>query len=375
MSGLSALLLIATLAGLAYLGVAITVTRRFAARALPPPTHPLPSVTVLKPVLGAEPGLYDNLASFCNQEYPDFQVFFCVHDSDDTSVAVIERVLAAYPHCDARLLVGNDTRQRNPKIANLTKAEALVDGEVVVIADSDVCVTPQYLRSLAASFADPRTGAATCLYRATATTALVGQLGAAYIEDQFAPSVLVAATLGTLRFCLGATMAVRRRVLGEIGGIAALGAYLADDHKLGELVSARGYTVALSRYVVATAISETTLTALWSHELRWARTSLTQAPIGYVFSFLMFPLPLALLYLIVSSNLGAGAALVACAIGLRAVLHRVAGRTLGVTREVPIWLAPLRDLLSFGLWFVSLCGRSVRWRDESSTIDGQGRMR
>lgn len=375
MAGFSALLLLATIAALAYLAVAIAVAARFARSDGPPVPDPLPSITVLKPVRGLEAGLYENLASFCDQAYPDFQVLFCVHRADDPAVAVIERVMAAHPRCEARLLIGHDAEQRNPKIANLTKVLPIARGEIVVIADSDVRVSPDCLAALAESFSDPRTGAVSCLYRALAGSSLVAQLGAAYVEDQFAPSVLVASTLGTLRFCLGATMAVRRHVLDEIGGLAALGPYLADDHKLGELVSARGYRVGLSRYIVATAIPETTLPALWSHELRWARTSFTLAPIGYLFSFLMFPLPLALLYLAVLRSLVIGAVLVACALGLRAVLHYTARAALGVTRDTPVWLGPLRDLLSFALWFASLCGRSVRWRDDSSTIDGEGRMR
>lgn len=374
MGALSALLLAATFGGLGYLVVAITVTANFARRRIPPASDPLPSITVLKPVCGSAPGLYDDLASFCDQDYPDFQVLFCVHDAGDPAISIIERVLAAHPQRDARLLIGNDAAQRNPKIANLAKALPATRGEIVVIADSDVRVTRAYLRALAASFQDPKTGAATCLYRATAQGSLVGQLGAAYVEDQFAPSVLVAATLGTLRFCLGATMAVRRSVLDEIGGIAALGPYLADDHKLGELVSARGYRVALSRYVVATAIPETALPDLWSHELRWARTSFTLAPIGYLFSFLMFPLPLALLYLAVSHEAAAGAALIASALVLRAGLHYAAHDALGVRRPPAPWLGPIRDLLSFALWIASVCGRSVRWRGDRSTIDAQGRM-
>lgn len=375
MGGFSALLLLATLAALAYLLVAIAVTLRFSGRQLPAAAAPLPSVTVLKAVSGVENALHENLGSFCEQEYPDFQVLFCVHRDDDPAIAEIERVIEAHPQCDARLLVGNDPAQRNPKIANLTKSVALTRGEIVVVADSDVRVTPHYLSALVGSFTDPKAGAATCLYRAMALPSPIGQLGAAYVEDQFAPSVLVAATLGTLRFCLGATMAVRRRVLDEIGGLAALGPYLADDHKLGELVSARGHRVALSRYVVATAIAETTLSALWSHELRWARTSFTLAPIGYLFSFLMFPLPLALLYLGISSNLAIGTAVVAAALGLRVALHYTARSALGSTCDSPVWLIPVRDLLSFALWFVSIFGRTVRWRDDETSVDGQGRMR
>jgi ceramide glucosyltransferase len=200
-------------------------------------------------------------------------------------------------------------------------------------------------------------------------------LGASYVEEQFAPSVLVAATIGRVRFCLGAAMAVRRDALESIGSVDALGPYLADDHKLGELVAARGYDVELSPYVVATTIGETKLSDLWSHELRWARTNLVLAPIGYAFSFLMFGVPLAALYLVVSRNLAIGLPLLAAAIGLRIALHYAARAALDVRERAPtLWLVPIRDALSVAIWFASFFGRSVRWRASQVTISADGQM-
>ncbi len=163
--------------------------------------------------------------------------------------------------------------------------------------------------------------------RGMPNASLVSRLGAMQIEDVFIPSVLVALALGELRFCLGATMAVRRSVLEEIGGLAALGDGIADDHKLGELVTGTGNEIDLSRYVVRTTVPETTLGALWSHELRWARTNLALAPAGYAFSFLMYALPLALIYLAVSRNVAWGLPLLALVVALaaRAALSRTTG--------------------------------------------------
>jgi ceramide glucosyltransferase len=182
------------------------------------------------------------------------------------------------------------------------------------------------------------------------------------IEEGFIPSVLVALALGKLRFCLGATMAVRRSVLEQIGGLPTLGATIADDHKLGQLVSARDREIELSRYVVQTAVPETTLGALWWHELRWARTNFALAPAGYAFSFLMYALPFALLYLAVSGNLALGLPLLAIVVGLRLLLHYLAREALSVGRAADVLLIPLRDFLSLAVWFVSLFGKRVTWR-------------
>ena len=261
----------------------------------------------------------------------------------------------------------------NPKIANLAKTGAEPQGEIVVVADSDIRVDPGYLHALAADFATDRIGAVTCLYRGRCSTNIVAQLGAMHVEEEFAPSVLVALALGPLHFCLGATMAVRRSVLDAIGGLAALGPYLADDHALGELVAKHGRDVALSRYVVSTDIPETTLGELWSHELRWGRTKRAQAPAGYFFSFLMYALPFAVCYAAAAQTL-ASLALLGTVVALRLSVHAAARRALGVTRASDWWLVPLRDALSLAIWVASLFGRSVRWRTLGARVSPTGHL-
>ncbi|MBV8489491.1 MAG: bacteriohopanetetrol glucosamine biosynthesis glycosyltransferase HpnI [Candidatus Eremiobacteraeota bacterium] len=367
--------LVVSVLALFYLVIANAATIAFRRRPLETSLSHVPSITVLKPVCGLEEGLDEAIASVCDQEYPGaYEVLFCVHDSDDPALAAIERAMTRYPHCDARIAVGDNPTHRNPKIANLSKGAAAARGDIVVIADSDIVVDRHYLRAIAAAFENDRTGAVTCLYRGIPRRGLVGALGAAYVEEQFAPSVLVTVAFGTLRFCLGATMAVRRTVLEAIGGIDVLGAFLADDHKLGELVAAHGHDVKLSRYVVATSINEATLRQLWSHELRWARTAFVLAPVGYTFSFFMYALPLAALYTLVSWNFVTGIPLMAAALFLRLLLQYNARAALGVTRTPAPWIAPLRDFLSFALWAASLAGRSVRWRGTRLAVDTRGEV-
>lgn len=313
-----------------------------------------------------EPDLYENLASFCDQEYPqEFDVIFCLHSADDPARAIAERVAHDFPSAHATIAIGENRAISNPKIANLVKPSVDLRGEIVIIADSDIRVDRRYLRALATSFTSQRVGAATCLYAGMPNATLVSRLGALQIEDGFSPSVLVATALGKLRFCLGATMAVRRSVLVEIGGLAALGDHLADDHALGELVTSRGHRVELSRYVVKTTVAETTLRDLWLHELRWARTNLSLAPAGYAFSFLMYALPLALLYLVAVRNLAWGVALLAVVIALRVGLHYAARGALNVNYADDLRLVPLRDFMSLAVWAASFFGRRVRWRTQT----------
>lgn len=353
-----------------YLALAIVRLWTFARRPLELAWEFLPTVTILKPIAGLEPDLYENLASFCDQEYPqEFDVIFCVHAPDDPARAVAERVARDFPSAHATVAIGENPAIANPKIANLVKPSVDLRGEIVVIADSDIRVDRRYLRALATSFESDRIGAATCLYAGMPNATLFSRLGALQIEDGFIPSVLVAIALGRLRFCLGATMAVRRSVLVEIGGLATLGEHLADDHALGELVTSRGHEVELSRYVVKTTVPETTRRDLWSHELRWARTNLALAPTGYAFSFLMYALPLALLYLVAVRNLAWGLPLLAIVLALRTVLHYAARGALDVSHPSDLRLVPLRDFMSLAVWAASFFGRRVRWRTQTYRTD------
>ncbi|HZV76661.1 MAG TPA: bacteriohopanetetrol glucosamine biosynthesis glycosyltransferase HpnI [Candidatus Babeliales bacterium] len=357
-------LLAVAIAGAVYLTLATVCLAAFARRPLELAEEFLPGITILKPIAGIEPDLYENLRSVCDQEYEAFyEVILCLRAGDDSALAVAGRIAAEFPHL-ALIAIGENAAMTNPKIANLAKPAVQPRGDIVVIADCDIRVDRQYLRALAASFASETVGAATCLYAGMPNASIVSRLGSLQIEDGFIPSVLVALALGKLRFCLGATMAVRRSVLQAIGGLEAIGNVLADDHKLGELVTSHGKSVELSRYVVKTTVPETSLAALWSHELRWARTNLALAPAGYAFSFLVYALPFALIYLATSRNLVWGLPLLGVVIALRLGLHYLARGALGVRRADDVWLIPIRDFLSLGVWFVSLFGRNVRWREK-----------
>jgi ceramide glucosyltransferase len=359
------ILLAIAIASAAYLAVACLRVALFSLRPVERATEFLPAFSILKPIAGPEPDLYENLRSTCAQEYGAFyEVILCLHRDDDPALETAQRLRDEFP-ATVRIAIGESPTLKNAKIANLAKAGAEPRGEIVAIADSDILVGRDYLRALASSFESERVGAATCLYRGAPNETLVSRLGAMQIEEVFIPSVLVSLALGKLRFCLGATMAVRRGTLDAVGGLPALGDTIADDHRLGELVTSAGKEIELSRYPVATTVPEKKLAALWEHELRWARTNFALAPVGYAFSFLTYALPLAVIYLAASRNLAWGVPLAAIVLLLRIALHFLARAALGVSRPNDLWLVPVRDFLSFAVWLASLFGRSVTWRGKT----------
>jgi ceramide glucosyltransferase len=258
-------------------------------------------------------------------------------------------------------------------VANLANMCAVAKHDVFVLADSDMRVTPGYLQAVVAPFGDPGVGATTCLYRGTPVRGVWSILGGMGINEWFLPSVLVATTFGRLRYCFGATIAVRRAMLDKIGGFASLVQDLADDYLLGQRVSGQGLAVRLAPYIVDNVLHEPSLQALFVHELRWARTIRALKPLGYAFSFLTYPIPLACLSVLVLPS-ALGVAALGSALVSRVLLHFAVRTAFGISAGMTPWLVPVREILGFSVWCASFLGRSVQWRTKDFVLDPTGRI-
>ena len=359
------MLTVVAAAGIAYCVVALAAIVRFSLRCQNAEPSSDAAVTIFKPIYGVETELFENLCSFCEQDYPRFQVLFGVKRGDDPAIGIIDRVIARYPTLDLSLVVDERPVGGNPKVANLCAMYEHAKHDLLVIADADMRVDRRYLRSVCAEFTEEGVGAATCLYRGVARGGIASQLGVLQLNDQFAPSVLVATLAGDPAFCLGSTMAVRRGALADIGGFAALAPYLADDYMLGALLSKRGHRVVLSRYVVTNVVEEPQIRALLLHELRWSRTIRTVQTAGYALSFVTFPLPFALAAVAIDIRSGIAWSALAAAMALRLAMHEAARRAFAIDRSPPVWLIPLRDCLGLAVWAAGLFGQNVRWKNQT----------
>jgi ceramide glucosyltransferase len=331
-------------------------------------------ITVLKPLHGAEPLLEAALTTLFEQDYqPGFQIVCGVQDADDAAIAVVHSLQAKYPG-RADLVIDATRHGANPKVGSLINMLPAARNDILVIADSDVHARPDYLQQLAGSLSQPGVGLVTMLYIGLpAFNALAGLLGATQITHGFLPGVLLGRAFGR-HDCLGATMCLRRETLDRIGGFAALRDHLADDQVLGRRVSAAGLDVALAPTIVATTVPERTFGALWRHELRWARTIRTLEPAAFAASILQYPLSLATLTVVVSGFAAwtltlfmiAWAVRAAAVVGIDRALRNMLG---GLAFRSPLWLLPLRDLLSAAEWVASHAGRRVDWRGQSMQAD------
>ena len=329
-----------------------------------------PAVSVLKPLCGAEPHLYECLRSFCEQRYRQFQIVCGVRDPHDPAIEVVRRLQRERPEQDLQLAISSGEHGSNQKVANLIGLLPLARHDYLVIADSDVRVAPEYLAALIPPLEDPRTGIATCLYRAIPGPGRWSALGCGFVNDWFMPSVRVAAAFGSRAFAFGATIALRRDTLESIGGFASIADQLADDYRLGELTRQRGLATVLAAPMVETYMVERRLKDLLLHELRWLRTIRAVQPLGYACALPSFGWPVAALGCALA---GAGAgtpAMLTVTVLARLMLHFEVRDARAAWAQ--LWLLIPNDLLVFFLWCWGFMSRRVRWRETRYRVARDG---
>ena len=360
-----------TAAGLVQSSAGWLAVKRFARRATAVPCQ-RPPVTILKPLHGDEPLLEEALASFCAQDYPEFQIVFGLQDPADPALAVLARLRRRFPALDMAVVVDPTPHGINRKVANLINMAPRIRHDVLVIADSDIHAAPGYLTQLVATLTAPGVGLATTLYAGLPFgRTLTARLGAEQINHAFLPGALMARGLGR-QDCLGATMALRRDTLDSVGGFHALADHLADDAVLGRLVKARGLSVALAGTVPATTVAEARLPELFAHELRWARTIRSLAAVGFVMSSVQYPL----FWSALAVGLSGGARWSWLAFTLAWLVRGAAGRgidrALGLARSAGLWCLPFRDLMSIAVMLASYRTDQVAWRGQILRTKGPG---
>jgi ceramide glucosyltransferase len=333
-----------------------------------------PDVSILKPLSGAEAQLAEHIETYFNQDYPGrIQFVFGVQDPDDGAVPVVQTLMRQYPQLDLQLVVNGATHGANRKISNLINMGHVARHPLIVLADSDVAVGSNYLRTLAAALAEPGVGVVTCLYRGLSNGGFWSRLSTMGINDHFLPGAAVGLALGLAQPCLGQTIALNQETLSRIGGFEAVANELADDYAIGRAVRRAGLQVVLPSMLVAHSFEENSLSEVVRHELRWARTIFTVDPVGYVGSGVTHALPLSLI----------GAALRGFdAWGLAAVLIALACRLFlkfRLTREFDLpnpnySLTVARDILSFAVFFGSFWSSRVSWRGRDFIVMRDGTM-
>ena len=339
----------------------------------------LPAVTVLKPLCGAEPGLYENLRTFCRQDYPEYQIVFGLGDEADPALAVVARLVAEFPTLPIDVVIDPRQHGHNRKISGLINMLEHARHDVLVMADSDTSVGPDYLTSVTAPLLDRKVGLVTCLYHGDPTRLVWSRLGAMYINEWYMPSVLLAWLFGHENYVSGQTLCMRRETLQAIGGLLTIANHLADDYQLGQLVRSLGLRIVLSTYMLKAEHHEPTLESLVTHELRWMRTLSVLAPWSFRFIFFTFSLPLAVLGLLLVVP-EAYFAKIALPLFQVTVVARLALHLVHRLRDkralfADLWLLPARDLLICWVWCRTFFTSRFTWRGSDFHVGADGIMR
>jgi len=369
-----AFLLLAVVAGsLVYCVLTVIAAGNYGA-VRPQPPEDWPPISVLKPLAGVDLDLEENLRTFFEQRYPRYELLFAVRAADDPAVAVAEHLRAAFPAVPSRLIVTGEPPYPNAKVYSLDCMFAAASYDLLVMADSDVRVTPELLATLAAEFQEEKVGLLTCPYRAVPGPGFWSRLEAIGLNTEFLSGVLVARLLEGMRFALGPTIAARRQTLVDIGAFHALREYLAEDFVMGQRAAELGWRVLLSSYVIEHHIGGQPFAANMRHRLRWNRSTRRSRPWGYVGQLFTNPLPPALLF--VAAVPVWWPVLVVTAAFRALAAWSAAGRVLRdpLLRQY-WWLVPLQDLASMTLWLAGFFGTTILWRGRKYQLLRDGRFR
>ncbi len=352
-----------------YCALSIWSATRFLLRRTPtnPEANGLPPVSILKPLKGTDPEMYECLRSHCLLHYGQSEILFGINNPNDPAVAVVERLVHEFPNHDIRLLHCEKALGANGKVSALAQMAKLAKHGFLLVNDSDIRVQPEYLRTVITELQRPNIGLVTCLYRGVRAGTLPSRLESLGLSTDFAAGVLVARQLeGGLRFGLGSTLALRKSDLEAVGGFESIVDYLADDYELGRRIAERNLKVELSESIVETFLPTYDFPGFFAHQLRWARTIRASRPAGYAGLLLTFTLPWAALTVLVTRGATWSWELLAAALLSRIATAVVVGRLVLQDKEVlrSLWCLPLRDFVAFGIWVAGLAGNTVVWRGE-----------
>ncbi|MEH2456047.1 bacteriohopanetetrol glucosamine biosynthesis glycosyltransferase HpnI [Nostoc sp.] len=335
-----------------------------------------PPVSILKPICGLDSNAYENLASFCQQDYPEYQIIFAVRNSEDPCIEVLEKIIDNFSELDILLIVSDRVIGTNLKVSNLANAAAKAKYEILLLADSDIRVGTDYLQRVIQPLQDESVGVVTCMYR-TSTQGWISTLEAISTTTEFHAGVLVSNIKENgIKYAFGSTIVIQKKVLEAIGGFEAIADYLADDFQLGYRPVQAGYKVVLSEYIVEHVQISHNLVDAIKRQIRWARGKRVSRPWGYLGLIFTHGVVISLLLLIATDGSILGwLGLCICWV-IRLVMAWVVGT---ISLKDPIvkkflWLVPACDLLSFAIWCFGFIGNTIEWRGQQLKLTKDGKL-
>jgi ceramide glucosyltransferase len=365
------ILLVAAIPFVYYLLSLYSAARYFsvARKENPPNNDFFPPISCLKPIKGLDEDAYENYASFCRQDYPEYEILFCV-DQNDPAVPVLEKLIRDFPNRNIRLIFGSGRNAINDKVGRLVRLVDEAKYDLFVITDGDIRVTPEYLRTVAHPFRDPKVGGATCLYASTDEKKFIEELQTIGMASDFFAGILVAWQLDGVKFMFGQTIVMTRQANAAFGTYRVNENKPADDLLAGRMVAEQGYEVKLLPYVVKTVADFSSMRDLLYKRTRWMTVMRLMRPWGHLGLVLTFGLPASLLAIALRPTFPVAAGFLGAYAVLRIAMAGLIGvyvmKQKGIWRKIP--LIPVWDAVAFGIWLASFTRTTIRWRGVDYTI-------
>lgn len=335
----------------------------------------LPPISILKPINGIENGIYENFISYCNQDYPAYQIIFGSSNSKDAAIDIVKKIMNTFPQKDIKLIICNDGIGTNPKISNLINIYKEAKHDIILTNDSDTRVNSDYLRKVVSPLRNQNIGLVTCVYRENITNNITSLIESISINHDFLPSIMVAQRVEKLSYAFGVTIATRRDILDNIGGFKELADYLAEDFHLGEKISKAGYKLCLSNYIVDVVPEKRDFVNFFSHQLRWAKTIKACRPIGYFFSaFFKYGLVSSLAYLLISIFSPFSIILFFTFLSVRIISALMISLKYTKDKKTTLLLLPINDIISFIIWCMSFSGTKTTWKGSKFKLKKGGKI-
>jgi ceramide glucosyltransferase len=335
-----------------------------------------PPVTVLKPVHGLEKNQRENLRSTCVQDYPEFQVVFSVQKSDDAAIPLLKEIQQEFGPDRVTVAIEDCRAGTNGKINNMIGGLRHARHDLLVISDSDVRLKPDYLKTIVAPLNDPSVGCACTLYKAADAFTWFEKMELLTLNADFMANVLFAHISGASKFCLGASAALYRSTLEQVGGLEALSDYLVEDYEMGRRIWLLGKRIAIVPYFVDTTVDLKNAAQWWDHQVYWDQNTRAARPFAFFATALIRSVPFALLYSAArmgdALGLCVAAGVLTMRIGSAAVVLGWGLRDREGLRSLGLLL--FRDVTSLATWLLAFTKRTTIWRGTSFVLTRDGRL-
>lgn len=336
---------------------------------------PWPRVSIIKPVGMTGNASLEDFSTFCDLDYPSYEILFTLSEENDSALSVLEQLKRRFPHREIRWSIEPRKRGPNYKVDNLIKAVRDARYDTLVISDSDMGVETDYLQQII-PLLRAHTGLVTCLYRGKDLHSIFAGLQSLSVQTDFIPKVLLGYRLEGGSYGFGATLCTSKEILEKSGGFEPLRDYLADDYQIGNRIQKIGYGIHIADYLVDHRFHTENFSVFLKHNLRWAVTQRVCRPVGYLASFVTHGFFLALVFLLVQRFSSIAVGLFLFVTGLRLTSSVYLNATVIRNKEIGryLWLIPINDLLATGFWFLSLFVNTVHWGSHRYRVLRGGKM-